>query len=129
MQWLWSLWHVFNLWKLKFQHLLDYPSEHGIPWNGAVPAELVLALDETNLQHSRSRRTVLLQSVARRVPVLSDRRSVTCSPVISLAGMCVAVQFLFQGKSARCLPIIPNLDYRLFLDFSEHKMQTQTYAF
>lgn len=114
-----------NAWKCKIMDIIEHPSCNSIPWMTALPDALVLAVDETPLPYLPKSRSMVPATAQRRVALTSDKRCLTGTPVLSLAGEVVAFQIIFKGGTSRSEPKIVRGDPKLLFDHAPNKTQTR----
>ena len=119
--------HVTNAWRDMVRDVIEHPWLHNIPWFSSIPSCMVLALDELRVQFVRQRKN-MVEKNSSRTPLVADKRAVTLTPVVALDGAGVGVHIIFQGKTRRCLPENSQGDHRIWLHFSDCRMQTQRYV-
>jgi hypothetical protein len=99
-----------NSWRELYADIVRSPSDYGIldaagnVLTRNLPLQAQIALDESPLPYFPRTRGSYTMGQGRRVPVAqsSDRRQITCTPMVSAAGELVAMQLIWRGTSRRC---------------------------
>ena len=71
-----------------------------------IPKELILNLDQTPLPHVSPGKYTFNPKCATRVPIkgIDDKRQITATFTVSMTGKFLPIQFIDEGKTARCFP-------------------------
>ena len=71
-----------------------------------LPKELILNLDQTPLSYISPGKYTFNPKDLKTVPIkgIDDKRQITVTFTVSVAGMFLLIQLIYEGKTLRCLP-------------------------
>lgn len=141
-------WDAVNKWRRELLEIQSSPAAYGIGFQGVVPDDMVIGVDETPLHYvpnsfgtyvSAAEDAVYINGMLQvhnrsSHPILStgeaDKRQATATPCTSKSGELVACQLIWRGKTTMCLPHLSEAqrirakDLHVYCEFAEKKCQT-----
>ena len=111
-------------WRETYNTVVSNPRRFGIPWDGAIVADVQLAMDETPLQYVPKFRGAFSNKKRVVVSGSNDKRQHTACPVLTRSGKVLLTQVIICGKSKRCLVQADGMDPIIVQMYAEKKAQT-----